>query len=102
MRCARPARSSCGPAATPGADWATLPAAARAKVIARAMLGNMGEVEVDEDDEKIMLCFRCGSGGKLIDDGRYDGEHAYLHAARAVPAARSCATSSGCTARTAP
>ena len=42
------------------------------------MLGNMGEVEVDEDDEKITLSFRCGSGGKLIDDGRYDGEHPYL------------------------
>ena len=58
--------------------WASLPAAVRAKVIARAMLGNMGEVDVEEDDEKITLSFRCGSGGKLIDDGRYDGEHAYL------------------------
>jgi hypothetical protein len=61
-----------------GTPWASLPAAARAKVIARAMLGNMGEVDVDEDDEKITLSFRCGSGGKLIDDGRYEGEHAYL------------------------
>jgi hypothetical protein len=61
-----------------GAPWASLPAAARAKVIARAMLGNMGEVDVEEDDEKITLSFRCGSGGKLIDDGRYEGEHAYL------------------------
>ncbi|MFO7590741.1 MAG: hypothetical protein R6X23_07565 [Acidimicrobiia bacterium] len=61
-----------------GTRWDDLPAAARAKVIARAMLGNMGAVEVDEDDEKITLSFRCGSGGKLIDDGRYEGEHAYL------------------------
>lgn len=61
-----------------GTDWASLPAAARAKVIARAMLGNMGEVEVEEDDEKIVLSFRCGSGGKLIDDGRYEGDHAYM------------------------
>jgi hypothetical protein len=60
-----------------GRDWGDLPAAQRAKVIARSMLGNMGEVEVDEDDEKITLSFRCGSGGKLIDDGRYEGEHAY-------------------------
>jgi hypothetical protein len=60
-----------------GRDWGDLPAAQRAKVIARSMLGNMGEVEVDEDDEKIILSFRCGSGGKLIDDGRYEGEHAY-------------------------
>ena len=61
-----------------GVEWGSLPASARAKVIARAMLGNMGTVEVDEDDEKIVLSFRCGSGGKLIDDGRYEGEHAYL------------------------
>jgi hypothetical protein len=58
-------------------DWGDVPAAQRAKVIARAMLANMGEVEVSEDDEKIVLAFRCGSGGKLIDDGRYEGDHAY-------------------------
>jgi len=57
------------------AEWADVPAAQRAKVIARAMVSNMGEVEVTEDDEKIVLAFRCGSGGKLIDDGRYEGEH---------------------------
>jgi hypothetical protein len=60
-----------------GTEWGSLPAAARAKIIARAMLANMGEVEVDEDDEKIVLSFKCGSGGKLIDDGRYEGENAY-------------------------
>ena len=43
----------------------------------------MGEVEVAEDDEKIVLSFRCGSGGKLIDDGRYEGDHPYCDAARA-------------------
>jgi hypothetical protein len=61
-----------------GTDWGSLPASVRAKVITRAMLANMGEVEVDEDDEKIVLSFKCGSGGKLIDDGRYEGEHAYM------------------------
>ena len=60
-----------------GTRWADLPASARAKVIARSMLGNMGAVDVSEDDEKITLSFRCGSGGKLIDDGRYEGEHPY-------------------------
>jgi hypothetical protein len=60
-----------------GTDWDTLPAAVRAKVIARAMVANFGEVDVDEDDEKIVLSFRCGSGGRLIDDGRYEGERAY-------------------------
>lgn len=58
-------------------DWGELPAAVRAKVIARAMVANMGSVEVSEDDEKIVLSFRCGTGGKLIDEGRYEGEHAY-------------------------
>jgi hypothetical protein len=58
-------------------DWGELPAAVRAKVIARAMVANMGTVEVSEDDEKIVLAFRCGSGGKLIDDGRYEGDHPY-------------------------
>jgi hypothetical protein len=66
----RPRRST-------GTDWGDVPAAQRAKVIARAMLANMGEVEVSEDDEKIVLAFRCGSGGRLIDDGRYEGDDAY-------------------------
>ncbi len=57
--------------------WEELPASARAKVIARSMLGNMGTVAVAEDDEKITLEFRCGSGGKLVDDGRYEGDHPY-------------------------
>ena len=61
-----------------GSDWGSIPAAARAKVIARAMLGNMGEVDVEEDDEKIVLSFKCGSGGMLIDEGKYEGEHPYL------------------------
>jgi hypothetical protein len=59
------------------AEWGDLPAAVRAKVIARAMVANMGTVEVSEDDEKIVLSFRCGSGGKLIYDGCYDGDHPY-------------------------
>ena len=61
-----------------GVDWNTLPAAARAKVIARSMVANFGTCEVDEDDEKITLSFHCGSGGRMIDDGRYEGDHAYL------------------------
>ena len=52
--------------------WDSLPAAARAKAIARAMVANGGTCEVAEDDDKIVLSFRCGSGGALIDRGRYD------------------------------
>ncbi len=65
--------------------WGDLPAAQRAKVIARSMLANMGAVAVSEDDEKITLAFRCGSGGKLIDDGRYEGEHAYATLEQRAP-----------------
>jgi hypothetical protein len=57
----------------PGAPpWDTLPATVRAKAIARAMVANGGQCDVGEDDEKIILSFRCGSGGRLIDEGRYD------------------------------
>jgi hypothetical protein len=55
-------------------EWDALPAAVRAKVIARAMVANFGAVEVDEDDEKIVLSFRCGTGGRMIDEGRYDDD----------------------------
>src|SRR5437588_7878344 len=33
-----------------GGDWNTLPASVRAKSIARAMVANFGECEVEEDD----------------------------------------------------
>jgi hypothetical protein len=36
------------------------------------MVANGGGCDVTEDDEKIVLSFRCGSGGRLIDEGRYD------------------------------
>jgi hypothetical protein len=55
-------------------EWDALPASARAKAIARAMVANGGECVVDEDDDKITLSFRCGSGGMLIDEGRYESE----------------------------
>jgi hypothetical protein len=71
----RPRRDS---AAVTGVEWGSLPASARAKVIARAMVSNMGAVDIDEDDEKIVLSFRCGTGGHLIDEGRYEGEYPYL------------------------
>lgn len=60
-----------------GVDWSTLPAEVRAKAIARAMLANFGECAVSEDEQKITLSFRCGSGGRLLDEGRYDGPDGY-------------------------
>lgn len=58
--------------------WEDLPAEVRARAIVRAMVANFGEAEVTEDDEKFVLSFRCGSGGRLIDEGAYEGEHPYL------------------------
>lgn len=52
--------------------WDAWPAAQRAKAIASAMVANFSECSVDEDDEKIVLSFRCGTGGRLMDEGRYD------------------------------
>lgn len=60
-----------------GVAWEHLPAAVRAKAIARAMVANGGSVEVTEDAEKITLAFRCGTGGRLVDEGRY-GDGGYL------------------------
>ena len=61
-----------------GVDWGSLPASARAKVIGRAMVANFGTCAVEEDGERITLSFHCGTGGRLIDDGRYDGDDGYL------------------------
>lgn len=52
--------------------WDELPAEVRAAAITKAMVANFGACEVAEDDEKITLSFRCGTGGRLIDEGRYD------------------------------
>lgn len=56
------------------AEWDALPADTRARAITRAMVANFGTCEVAEDDEKITLSFRCGTGGRLIDEGRYDDQ----------------------------
>jgi hypothetical protein len=59
-------------------DWDGLSAEARATAIARSMVANFATCEVEEDDEKITLSFRCGTGGRLIDEGRYDGDDGFL------------------------
>jgi hypothetical protein len=61
-----------------GTEWDALPPELRARVVATAMVSNFGECEVDEDEDKITLSFRCGTGGRLIDEGRYEGDDAYL------------------------
>src|SRR3954462_2150089 len=60
------------PRRTTDVEWGDLPARVRAKVIARAMVANFGECETSEDDDKITLSFRCGSGGGRVVDGGGD------------------------------
>jgi hypothetical protein len=50
----------------------------RMEGIVRAMKANGGTAEVSEDAEKWSLSFRCGTGGKLIDEGAYSDGRAYL------------------------
>lgn len=64
--------------AEPENDWWSVPAEVRAKVVARAMLANGADVELTEDDEKIVMSFRCGTGGWLVDSGAYEGDDALL------------------------
>lgn len=50
----------------------------RLEGLVRAMKANGADVELGEDDEKFVASFRCGSGGKLIDDGAYTAPRDYL------------------------
>ncbi|MGH2795428.1 MAG: hypothetical protein ACRDKG_14115 [Actinomycetota bacterium] len=50
----------------------------RLEGLVRAMKANGADVELAEDDDKYVASFRCGSGGKLIDDGAYGPPRDYL------------------------
>lgn len=52
--------------------WQDLPAEVRARAVTRAMVANFAEVTVAEDPDAIRLSFRCGTGGRMIDEGRYE------------------------------
>jgi hypothetical protein len=56
----------------------SLDARKRMEGIVRGMKANFGEAALREDDEKYVLEFRCGSGGKLIDEGAYAPPRDYL------------------------
>jgi len=60
-----------------GTAWADLPADVRARALIRPMVANGATVDVAADEERITLTFRCGSGGRLVDEGRY-GDGGYL------------------------
>ena len=58
-------------------EWWELPAEARARALTRSMSANGATVEATESESEITLSFRCGTGGRLIDEGRY-GPDGYL------------------------
>jgi hypothetical protein len=50
----------------------------RMEGLVRAMKANGASVEYAEEDERFVVAFRCGSGGKLIDEGAYAAPRDYL------------------------
>ena len=52
---------------------------ARIKMFAAGLQGHLQPLEIAEDDEKVEIKMKpCGSGGRLIQEGLYEGENAYL------------------------
>lgn len=60
------------------AGYAAVDPRKRMEGLVRAMKANGAEVELTEDDDKYVASFRCGSGGKLIDEGAYGAPRDYL------------------------
>jgi hypothetical protein len=60
------------------AGSADIPARKRAEAIARAMKANGADVTFDEEADRFVMSFRCGSGGMLIDTGAYAAPKDYL------------------------
>jgi hypothetical protein len=55
------------------AEFDELPLPTRVRAIVEAMLTNGGGLEaMAEDADGVTLSFRCGSGGRLVDEGWYD------------------------------
>lgn len=49
------------------------------KMFAAGLRGHLQPLHIEEDDEKITIQLRpCGSGGRLVLEGKYEGEDAFL------------------------
>lgn len=59
---------------------------AKIKMFAAGLHGHLQPLEITEDDEKfeIKLC-PCGSGGRLISEGKYEGPDAFLKIGKPQP-----------------
>jgi len=53
--------------------------AQRVKMFVAGLRGHLQPLHVEEDDEKVVIQMRpCGSGGRLVLEGRYEGPDAFL------------------------
>lgn len=59
---------------------------AKVKMFAAGLHGHLQPLEITEDDEKIeiKLC-PCGSGGRLIQEGKYEGPEAFMKIGKPQP-----------------
>lgn len=52
---------------------------AKLKMFISGLHGHLQPLEIEEDDEKVTIKMKpCGSGGRLIQEGHYEGENAFL------------------------
>lgn len=59
---------------------------ARAKMFVAGLHGHLQPLDISEDDEKIEVRMKpCGSGGRLISEGKYEGEDAFHTIQKAQP-----------------
>ena len=51
----------------------------RIKMFAAGLRGHLQPLKIEEDDEKVIIqMLPCGSGGRLVLEGKYEGPHAFL------------------------
>lgn len=56
------------------------------KMFAAGLQGHLQPLEIMEDDEKVEIKMKpCGSGGRLISEGKYEGPNAFHTIAKAQP-----------------
>ena len=59
---------------------------AKIKMFAAGLQGHLQPLEITEDDEKVTIKMKpCGSGGRLINEGKYEGKDALLKIAKPQP-----------------
>lgn len=56
------------------------------KMFAAGLQGHLQPLEISEDDDKVVIKMKpCGSGGRLVQEGKYEGPDAFHKIAKAQP-----------------